>query len=420
MQTLPSGGRRRGASDRAAAQRWSSVARPARSPDFRYSAAMKAAGSGGLVWTATTLDAFLSDPPALVPRSRMSFDGMPGTNDRTDLLAWLRGFSGTRSDLSPAEPTATPEEYGLDPQLLTIRGDPEYGAYLAGECTICHQSDAADEGIPSIVGWPPDDFVIALHAYKRGKRVHPIMQLVAGRLSDEGDRRSRRALPEGGRRPVNQGKHVMNQRNRKGGLSRRHFLASAAVATTALWAPTVLAQGRPRVVVVGGGAGGTTAARYIAKDSKGAVDVTLVEPSRAYYTCFFSNLYLGGFREFASIGHSYGALAARHGINVVHGLGGLHRPRQAERGARGRGQPRLRPPRPVAGHRLPAGVRSRMGPVAAEPHAARPTRPARKPSFSRRRSRPCRKAALIAWWRRRTPSAARRGPMSASRWWPMF
>ena len=69
--------------------------------DFRYSAAMKAAGSGGLVWTATTLDAFLSDPPSLVPRSRMSFDGMPGTNDRTDLLAWLRGFSGTRSDLSP-------------------------------------------------------------------------------------------------------------------------------------------------------------------------------------------------------------------------------------------------------------------------------------------------------------------------------
>jgi NADPH-dependent 2,4-dienoyl-CoA reductase/sulfur reductase-like enzyme len=110
----------------------------------------------------------------------------------------------------------------------------------------------------------------------------------------------------------------MNQRNRKGGLSRRHFLASAAVATTALSAPTVLAQGRPRVVVVGGGAGGATAARYIAKDSKGAVDVTLVEPSRAYYSCFFSNLYLGGFRDFASIGHSYGALAASHGINVVH------------------------------------------------------------------------------------------------------
>ncbi|MCY4499235.1 MAG: FAD-dependent oxidoreductase, partial [Rhodospirillaceae bacterium] len=113
----------------------------------------------------------------------------------------------------------------------------------------------------------------------------------------------------------------MSKRNGESGLNRRHFLATAAAATTAvsaLSAPAVLAQGRPRVVVVGGGAGGATAARYIAKDSKGAVDVTLVEPSRAYYTCFFSNLYIGGFREFASIGHSYGALAANHGINVVH------------------------------------------------------------------------------------------------------
>ena len=110
----------------------------------------------------------------------------------------------------------------------------------------------------------------------------------------------------------------MNKSNGKGGLSRRGFLASAAAATTALSAPAVLAQGRPRVVVVGGGAGGATAARYIARDSDGAVDVTLVEPSRAYYTCFFSNLYIGGFREWASLGHGYGALAANHGINVVH------------------------------------------------------------------------------------------------------
>jgi NADPH-dependent 2,4-dienoyl-CoA reductase/sulfur reductase-like enzyme len=80
----------------------------------------------------------------------------------------------------------------------------------------------------------------------------------------------------------------------------------------------VLAQGRPRVVVVGGGAGGATAARYIAKDSKGEIDVTLIEPSRTYYTCFFSNLYLGGFQELSDIAHSYGTLAADYGINVVH------------------------------------------------------------------------------------------------------
>ena len=152
---------------------------------FRYSEAMKAAGSGGLVWSGATLGAFLADPHTFVPHSRMSFDGMEAADDRAALLAWLRGFSGEHADLSPAEPTATPEEYGLDPQILAIEGDPEYGAYLAGECTTCHRLDGTDEGIPSITGWPLDDFVIALHAYKHAKRVHPVMQMVAGRLSDE-------------------------------------------------------------------------------------------------------------------------------------------------------------------------------------------------------------------------------------------
>ncbi|WP_377506915.1 FCSD flavin-binding domain-containing protein [Octadecabacter sp. R77987] len=102
-------------------------------------------------------------------------------------------------------------------------------------------------------------------------------------------------------------------------FNRRAFLGTIA-ATGALAAPMVraAAHGRPRVVVVGGGAGGATAARYIAKDSNGEIDVTLIEPSRHYYTCFFSNLYLGGFRTIESLGHSYGGLAANYGINVVH------------------------------------------------------------------------------------------------------
>ena len=153
--------------------------------NFRYSQAMTEAGDGGLVWSEATLDQFLTDPHAFVPGSRMNFDGMEGADDRAALVAWLQGFSGASSDLPPAEPTATPEEYGLDPQILAIEGDPEYGAYLAGECTTCHRPDGVDEGIPAITGWPPDDFVIALHAYKRGKRVHPVMQMVAGRLSAE-------------------------------------------------------------------------------------------------------------------------------------------------------------------------------------------------------------------------------------------
>ncbi|MEI4232302.1 NAD(P)/FAD-dependent oxidoreductase [Roseovarius sp. D22-M7] len=103
-------------------------------------------------------------------------------------------------------------------------------------------------------------------------------------------------------------------------LNRRKFIAAGTVAAASLSAPAVLAQGasRPRVVVIGGGSGGATAARYIAKDSDGAIDVTLVEPSRSYYTCYFSNLYIGGFTDLDDISHSYGTLAAKYGINVVH------------------------------------------------------------------------------------------------------
>ncbi len=101
-------------------------------------------------------------------------------------------------------------------------------------------------------------------------------------------------------------------------FNRRTFLGTAGAIAAGLSAPMVLAQGKPRVVVVGGGAGGATAARYIAKDSKGEIDVILIEPSRTYYTCFFSNLYLGGFQELSDIAHSYGTLAANYGVNVVH------------------------------------------------------------------------------------------------------
>ncbi len=102
-------------------------------------------------------------------------------------------------------------------------------------------------------------------------------------------------------------------------VNRRTFLGSSVAASVALTAPRVLADGhgKPRVVVIGGGAGGATAARYLTKDSKGAIDVTLVEPTRTYYTCFFSNLYLGGFKTIDDIGHTYGNLAAG-GVNVVH------------------------------------------------------------------------------------------------------
>ena len=102
-------------------------------------------------------------------------------------------------------------------------------------------------------------------------------------------------------------------------MERRQFLQTGIAFGVTLSAPMAhgAAHAKPRVVVIGGGAGGATVARYIVKDSEGMIDVTLIEPSRAYYTCFFSNLYLGGYRKMDDLGHSYGNLAAS-GINVVH------------------------------------------------------------------------------------------------------
>ena len=63
-------------------------------------------------------------------------------------------------------------------------------------------------------------------------------------------------------------------------MKRRTFVGLAAATTTALSMPSIAFGALPRVVVIGGGAGGATAAKYIAKDSKGAIDVTLVEASK--------------------------------------------------------------------------------------------------------------------------------------------
>ena len=70
-------------------------------------------------------------------------------------------------------------------EVLSTQGDVEYGAYLAAECTTCHQASGDNDGIPSIIGWNTDDFVTAMHAYKAKHRAHPVMQMVAGRLTND-------------------------------------------------------------------------------------------------------------------------------------------------------------------------------------------------------------------------------------------
>ncbi len=72
-----------------------------------------------------------------------------------------------------------------------------------------------------------------------------------------------------------------------------------------------------RVVVVGGGYGGATAAKYVRVFSGGRVDVTLVEPNAAFVSCPLSNLVLSGDRNLASLTVPYDALVARHGVRWV-------------------------------------------------------------------------------------------------------
>ena len=152
---------------------------------FAYSKAMQRAAAGGLVWDLEHLDAYVENPKALVSGTRMSFPGLDDVQERHDVLAYLRRFSASPQNIPEAEPTAIRREIELPPEILALVGDPEFGEYLASECLTCHQRDGSNEGIPSITLWPEEDFVTAMHAYKQKIRPHPVMQMMAGRLSDE-------------------------------------------------------------------------------------------------------------------------------------------------------------------------------------------------------------------------------------------
>lgn len=152
---------------------------------FRYSEGMQRAATNGLIWDHDSLDAYLENPRALVSQTRMGFRGLPQETDRNDLIAYLRAFSANPQNIPEAAPTAAGVDHAVAPEILAIVGDPAYGEYLSGECTTCHQASGAADGIPSIVGWPSEDFVVAMHAYKDGARQHPVMQMMAGRLSND-------------------------------------------------------------------------------------------------------------------------------------------------------------------------------------------------------------------------------------------
>lgn len=154
-------------------------------PDYRYSKGMMRAAAGGLEWHANTLNDYLENPKVLVTGTRMSFRGIKDAGTRADLIAFLRRFSDNPANIPEADPTIQGTDHSVDPAILALKGDPEYGEYLSSECTTCHQTSGSDDGIPSIILWPEEDFVLAMHAYKSKRRAHPVMQMIAGRLADD-------------------------------------------------------------------------------------------------------------------------------------------------------------------------------------------------------------------------------------------
>jgi len=102
-------------------------------------------------------------------------------------------------------------------------------------------------------------------------------------------------------------------------ISRRELLrfsaAGAVVGTLGACATTGGPKGK--VVVVGGGWGGATAAKYTRLWSAGSIDVTLVEPNRNFISCPISNMVLGGSRTIDQLTVGYDGLRG-HGVNVVH------------------------------------------------------------------------------------------------------
>jgi NADPH-dependent 2,4-dienoyl-CoA reductase/sulfur reductase-like enzyme len=97
--------------------------------------------------------------------------------------------------------------------------------------------------------------------------------------------------------------------------NRRQFLGGVGALAASTFPMPAFAQAKPKVVVIGGGPGGATVAKYVAKD--GGLDVSLVEPTRRFTTCFHSNLYLGGFKTWEQITHSYDKIAKAYGIKHV-------------------------------------------------------------------------------------------------------
>ncbi len=107
-------------------------------------------------------------------------------------------------------------------------------------------------------------------------------------------------------------------------INRRNFLkasgvvAAAGSVATFTGCASVGGGSGPKVVIVGGGYGGATAAKYI-KMWEPTIDVTVIERNTAFISCPISNLVLGGSQKMADITVSYDTLQKKYGVKLIRG-----------------------------------------------------------------------------------------------------
>ncbi len=101
-------------------------------------------------------------------------------------------------------------------------------------------------------------------------------------------------------------------------ITRRRFIQASGLATAVgtVGVPYIAMGATKKVVVVGGGTGGATAAKYL-RMADSSIEVTLIEANKNYYTCYLSNEVLSGDRSMNSIKFGYAGMA-KHGVKVVH------------------------------------------------------------------------------------------------------
>lgn len=119
-------------------------------------------------------------------------------------------------------------------------------------------------------------------------------------------------------------KRTMTNHSQRSGRDRRRLIKGLGAASLlpligGVTSFTIGNQHAGQVVVVGGGFGGATAAKYL-KRANPAIEVILVEPAETFHTGSFSNLHLGGLRSMDTLAHGYDELRDRYGVRVIQAM----------------------------------------------------------------------------------------------------